>query len=365
MRTTEKLYLSKIKTDFGDVMGLNMKCPVCGNEKKSLSVSKYDCDVCGFKNAYIRCFATVSDYNNWKQGVKKAETEWKIKRKSHMISSVRFWIGNSTIAYLNYDQRNISIVLGNGSIQNENNVISFSSSERNYALLYDNGTVRVFGDDNSFGQKKTDEWRGIKCVLTAPNCTYGVTETGQILFAGSLCNPKIKKWNNIKLLKVSNDNLIGLNYEGKILMENDYDSYNCLKDATAWSGIVDIAVSRDSIIGLTDEGKVLFSGKKNDSRKHVEDWRNIIAIALDNAYAYGLSREGKIYLAGSSKAFLDRGRSRSSQWNSIISISCNNAGIGAVNESGDLLFAGTITGDITKMLKTWDSSIKDRIASIE
>lgn len=345
-------------------MGIGLQCPVCGTERKPLPVNEYDCDICGFKNAYIRYFATTRGYEYWKDLAKKTKTEWKIKRKEQIISSMRFWVGSNTIAFAEINKKCITIILNNGKIQTEEDAIGFSASERNHVVLYDNGTVRVFGDDNSFGQKETGLWRDVQSVLAAPNCTYGVTKNGKVVFAGSLCNRNVLKWNNIRLLRASNESIIGLNKDGKVCMEIDYSSLGATIDAMNWSGIIDIATSRDCIIGLSDKGTVKFAGKKNDARRAVEDWKKISAIALDNAYAYGLTKEGKVLLAGSCKSFLDRGRAQSSQWENIVGISCNQAGIGAVNESGDLLFAGTITGDFSEMNEAWDNIVRDKITAL-
>ena len=342
-------------------MSVKLQCPVCGKYKCPLTVSDYDCDNCGFNNAYVRYFATEKAHKLWLQSIDKAKLERKAKLKSQLASSIGFWLGNDSVVFADKSKNSICIILGNGRMQQEQNAIGFSASERNHAVLYENGAVTVFGEDNSFGQKNTQAWRDIRFVLAAPNCTYGVTKFGGIVYAGSLCNPAVLKWNNVKFLRSSGNSIVGLGSNGNVLVTDDFGTSELVADIRKWNGIVDIVTSRDSALGLSANGRVKFAGKQDDPRKQVESWKNITSIAIDNSFAYGLSNEGVMYVAGTCKAFLDRGRSKASKWNSILCLSSNQAGVGAIAENGDLYFAGTITGDLSKMQETWNTEIKKYI----
>lgn len=342
-------------------MSTILQCPVCGKNKSPLAVSDYDCDNCGFTNAYVRYFATEKGYELWQHSINKAKSEMKTKRRLQMSSSVGFWLGNNAVAFLDKSKKHLSIILNNGKIQHEQNAVGFSASERNHAVLYENGSVKVFGEDNSFSQKNTESWKEIQYVLAAPNCTYGITKSGGIIYAGSLCSPAVLEWKNLKLLRPSNNSIIGLNTNGTVYVANDFGNPEIVADVRKWNGIVDIASARDCIIGLSESGTVKFAGKPDDARRQVEKWENIKAIAVDNAFAYGLSSEGDVYVAGTCKAFLDKGRSKASQWNNILRLSSNQAGISAIGENGELYFAGTIIGDISRIQGTWDAEIKNNI----
>ena len=195
-------------------------------------------------------------------------------------------------------------------------------------------------------------------ILAAPNCTYGVTKKGGIVYTGSLCSPEVLKWNHVKFLRSSGSSIVGLDSNGRVLVTDDFGTSEITADIRKWNGIVDIATSRDSVLGLTVNGSVKFAGKPDDPRKQVESWKNITSIAIDNSFAYGLSNEGVMLVAGTCKAFLDRGRSKASQWNHILCLSSNQAGVGAIAENGEWYFAGTITGDCSKMKETWNTEIK-------
>ena len=345
-------------------MSTENKCPVCGKITESHSASENDCKHCGFSNAFVRWFATEDGYQSWMRQVQTAASGWQKKKKLKTISTIGFWLGNNTIAFSNGTDNHVNIILGTGKIQKESNAIGFSSCERNYAVLYADGTVSVFGDDNSFGQKNTAEWRDVKSVLCAPNCTYGVIGSGEILYAGSPCSSKIMQWKNIKLLRAGNHSIVGLTAEGKVCIDDDFGSADIVKRVRSWKGIKDVMASRDCVIGLSENGTVMFAGKNNDPRKRLESWRNVIAIALDNVYAYGLSEDGSLLVSGACKPFLDRGRKDSSLWKGIIGLSCNQAGIGAISEDGELQFAGTIAGDYAKMKTSWDAEIKNTVSAL-
>lgn len=338
-------------------MSVKLQCPVCGKDKSPLAVSDYDCDNCGFNNAFVRYFATEKVHKLWLQSIDKAKLERKAKFKIQLVSSIDFWIGNNSVVFADKQKKSISIILGNGRTQNERNATAFSSSERNYAVLYENGSIAVFGEDNSYGQKNTESWREIQFVLAAPNCTYGVTKKGGVVYAGSLCSTEVLKWNNVKLLRTSGSSIVGLSSNGKVLVTNDFGSSEIVDDMRKWDGVADIVTSRDSALGLTANGSVKFAGKPDDPRKQVESWKNITSIAIDNSFAYGLSNEGGILVAGTCKAFLDRGRSKVSQWNHILCLSSNQGGVGAISENGELYFAGTITGDLSKMKDAWNAEL--------
>lgn len=327
-----------------------IKCPVCGKEKKQVTLSDFDCDYCGFTNAFVRFFSSKNSYNLWKESVKNAVQNLS-RTKRHSFSESRcLKVGNNAISFRDVSDNKLLIALGNGKVKIENDAIEFDSSERNYAILYKDGTVEVFGDDNELGQKNTDAWSHIRHVVVAPNCTYGVTESGEIVCAGSPADMDILNWKNISTLKSSDNYIVGLCKDGSIVLsENAFPNVH-IEKVSEWRNIKDVVPIRDGIVGLTKEGTVLYLGKLDDPRKECTMWKEIIAIEADNAYVYGLSQAGKVYVAGNCKKLLDKGRKDVGDWENVMIISCNKAGIGAINEAGEFLFAGTITGDKTKII---------------
>lgn len=328
-----------------------IKCPVCGKEKKQISLSEFDCEYCGFNNAFVKQFASEKSYKIWRESVSEAVQNLIRKRRGMLSDSHCLRVGNGTIAFLESEKNKIYIALSSGKVQIEDDAVEFDSSERNYAVVYKNGKVKVFGNDNEFGQKNTETWTDINYVLTVPNCTYGVTRKGTIVYAGSPADTSILKWSNVRTLKAYEEFVVGIINDGSIVLSENLPMNTELKSAEKWVNIKDVAMFRDGIVGLKNDGTVSFLGKQDDPKKECTSWQNIIAIETDNTYIYGLSKYGKILIAGSCKKILDKGRKDSTLWNNVMLISCNKAGIGAVDEEGKFLFAGTISGDKTKIIE--------------
>lgn len=332
-----------------------IKCPVCGKEKKQISLSEFDCEYCGFNNAFVKQFASDKSYKIWRESVSEAVQNLIRKRRGMLSDSHCLRVGNGTIAFLESEKNKIYIALSSGKVQIEDDAVEFDSSERNYAVVYKNGKVKVFGNDNEFGQKNTETWADINYVLTVPNCTYGVTRKGTIVYAGSSADTSILKWSNVRTLKSYEDVVVGVLNDGSIVLPKKLPMTTECKSAEKWVNIKDVALFRDGIVGLKNDGTVSFLGKQDDPKNECVSWQDIISIEVDNTYIYGLSKNGKILVAGNCKKILDKGRKDSTLWNNIMLISCNKAGIGAVDEKGKFLFAGTISGDKTKIVAACDN----------
>lgn len=336
-------------------------CPVCGKEKKQIPLSEYDCEYCGFSNAFVQFFANKEGYDNWKNTVRAAVEKYKDKKREDLADSKCLVVGSNAVSFLDVNNNIMHIALGNGRVQTEKNALQFSSSERNYAILYKSGSVKVFGDDNEFGQKNTEGWGDIICIATAPNCTYGVTKEGTVVHAGALMDPSILKWKQLKILVSSDEFILGVHSDGKVSLSSQKSAITEVENVKRWTNIKSIALSKTCIIGLLGDGGVKCASKPEDPRHQCETWKNIIAVAVDNTYVYGLTRDGSILVAGSCKSFLDKGRKNASTWKDIVAISCNKSGVGAVSSSGNLYFAGTIAGDEKKVREQWNNSIVQHI----
>ena len=336
-------------------------CPVCGSAKSLMPLSEYDCDACGFANAYVRYFASAQGNRQWLQDVEKAKKEWLKKQKPEPEISASLTAASGAIAWCSANDRKVYIAFGKDVLEEEQDAVGFSSSELNYAVLYSNGKVRVYGEENDFGQKETSGWNDIISVTAAPNCTYGVTSDGQVLTAGIPAVQGIASWIQIRKIECGSSYAAGLRDDGRVILCGTFMGVTKNTLIRNWTNMIDIKIAKDILIGLRSDGTVAFAGKKDDPRAEVKKWQNIAAVAADNAYVYGLTKEGRIVMAGNASRFLDRGRSGAKNWENIISISCNQTGIAAVNKEGDLLFAGTIAGDIEAVRDIWQEHIKKAI----
>ena len=86
-------------------MNSNKRCPVCGSEKNSESLSDNTCKNCGFGNAYIRYFAGKKSYLAWLDTVETARTKWKQLKRINFANSNCFCVGKNFIAYCDHSQK--------------------------------------------------------------------------------------------------------------------------------------------------------------------------------------------------------------------------------------------------------------------
>ena len=338
-----------------------LRCPVCRREKPALALSDFDCNQCGFHNAYLQFFAGTASRSQWETEVRKARAERQTAQRVNYAHLGAFTVGSHCVAFLDPQKGRLSLALGTGQLQVEKNVRGFSSSERNDAVVYTNGTVKVFGTDNSFGQKDTSAWNQIRFVLSAPNCTYGVTHDGAVLIQGAPLSDAVRQWQGIQTLACGAQHIVGLREDGTVYLAGVLPDSAAAAQIKAWRNVIQIATARDCVVGLHRNGTVSFVGKPHDSRGGVQQWQDIVAVACDNSYVYGLTQTGHLCMAGTCKSFLDKGRAKAVEWNKIMAISCNAAGIGAVDNSGNLYFAGTINGDDSRIAALWQEQIQPQM----
>lgn len=332
-------------------------CPVCGRPKGAVSLSEYDCAHCGFQNAYLQAFAGEESRAQWQKAVQAAQKNWLMKQREALARAHRLTVGSHGVAFRMPQEDALYLAQTNGQLQVERQAVGFSSSERNDAVVYADGTVKVLGEDNSYGQRDTGHWTDIQSVLAAPNCTYGVTKTGTVLAQGAPVAPAVGKWQDIQALACGAGHVVGLTKGGAVRLAGTLPE-GAAEAVASWQNVTQIAAARDCVAALHQDGTVSFAGKANDPRNKVTQWRDILSVACDGAYVYGLTRTGTLLLAGSCKAFLDKGRSGAAQWTDLMDLSCNATGVGAVDAAGALHFAGTMAGDVQRMLTVWKENMK-------
>ena len=185
-------------------------CPVCGRPKGAVSLSEYDCAHCGFQNAYLQSFAGEESRAQWQRTVQDAQAAWRGKQRAELARAHRLTVGSHGVALWVPQENALYLALANGQLQVEQQAVQYSATERNSAVRYANGTVKVLGEDNSYGQKDTNPWRDIRFVLAAPNCTYGVTKTGAVLAQGVPVDPTVREWADMQSLACGTRHVVGL-----------------------------------------------------------------------------------------------------------------------------------------------------------
>ncbi len=335
-----------------------LACPVCGTTRNMNETSEYACKNCGFSYAYIPWCAGEKSRNVWLKQVEEAKKRWRLAKQIELAEANCLTVGSDFISFLSPKTQCLYQISGYGELKVENHVVQISSGTQNYAIVYKNGTVKVVGSDNTYGQQNTDTWSDIKFVLAAPNCTYGVNEKGTVYVAGTPIDPAIRTWNNIKKLVCGNTYVAGLQKDGKVLLAGTMPDASAAIQIDKWTQVSDITASNKWCVALHKNNTVSFAGKSTDNRKAVEDWKNLIKLSSDSVYLVALTKQGEILEVGSCRASLDKGRSLAVNWKDVMAISCNQSGIGALCASGELLFAGTISGDIQVIKQVWMEKVK-------
>ena len=243
-------------------------CPVCGAPQSVMK--EYDCGTCGFAAAYIPFFAGEKSWALWQQQAERAREARKPARKQlSLYPAGSLCLDGSCVAFRDGPQKRIYIATGAGMAQRQENAVEFSVGQRNYAVLYADGTVRVFGGENSYGQCDTGDWRGITSVLSGPNCTCGVTKDCSILVRGARAIQGLDRWTGVKKLVCGTNHVVGLRTDGQVLAAGDRER-PFFEKIRSWKHVTDIAAARGCALALRQDGTAVFAGKPGDDREAVE-----------------------------------------------------------------------------------------------
>lgn len=335
---------------------VDVNCPIC---KTVITIDGFNvvaCGKCSFEYAFIRYLSGDNSRKIFQEKINTAKRKYSLSLIERNSNPNRFTLTGDSIAYISADTNTLSIIKDN-NIEHISGVLQYSASERNTAILYEDGKVSVQGD-NSYGQCSTESIKDIICVLCAPNCVYAVNKVGQVTIVGAVIDNKIKKWKNIKTLACGSFHVLGLSKDGTVLIAGDMLDNNMIESVSNWKNVKSIAAATDCGVALFRDGTVGFAGRKNDYRNEVESWEKIVSIGVDSSYVIGITEDGEIKLAGSCKAFLDMGRSAAKEWKNVIAVTCSRSGIAAITEDGSLKIAGNFSGNIDEVCDAWAENVE-------
>ncbi len=335
---------------------VEMKCPICKSVIPIDGHNAAKCGKCGFAYAFIRYAAGDESREILR---KKAETA----RRNYVLSTIeqnntpnRFTLTGDSVAYITANTNTLIIIHDDNAVKTSG-VLQYSASERNTALLREDGRVSVKGD-NSYGQCDVQKLRDIVYISCAPNCLYAVNKEGDVSIVGAVIDNNIKEWKNIKTIACGSFHVLGLTGDNTVMVAGDMLDNNMTETVSKWKNVKSIAAATDCGVALFQDGTVGFAGRQNDSRKEVESWEKIVSVSVDSSYVIGITEEGEIKLAGSCKAFLDMGRSAAKDWKNVIAVTCSRSGIAAVMEDGTLKIAGNFSGNIDKVCDAWAENVE-------
>ncbi len=344
---------------------LNSCCPVCGGERKETAAPEYACAACGFTYAFVGLFAGERSRMLWKSRVDRAKRKRRTDKMRMLSDAKAFVVGNDLAAFCSPDTKKLTVIYGDGTVHEEDNIVQYSVSGRNAAFLYGDGTVRVVGD-NDYGQCRTGGLTEAVYVTCAPDCTYVIKRDGSVSAIGSPADASVRSWSDIRMISCGAYHILGLRRDGRVMAAGEALDQSVRSVIEGWEKVQSIAAANDCSMALFADGRVAFAGRReNDPRREVGGWEDIVSIGVDSSYAAGLTKNGTVRLAGSCKKDLDMGRSTVSGWENMMAVSCGRTGIGGITEEGELLLTGSFAGDnIKTMKKIWAEKLKKSLAQL-
>ena len=336
---------------------VDMNCPICKTVIPIDGPNVVACGKCSFEYAFIRYISGDNSRKLFQDKINTAKRKYSLSLIERNNNQNRFTLTGDSVAYISADTNTLSIFKGDKNIESISGVAQYSASERNTAILFEDGKVSVQGD-NSYGQCSTEELNDIVCILCAPNCVYAVNRDGQVSIVGAVIDNKIKKWKNIMTLACGSFHVLGLSMDGTVKIAGDMLDNNMIETVSHWKNVKSIAAATDCGVALFKDGTVGFAGRKNDSRNEVESWKKIVSVSVDSSYVIGITEDRKIKMAGSCKAFLDMGRSAAKNWKNVIAVTCGRSGIAAITDDGNLKIAGNFSGNIDEVSEVWAEHVE-------
>ncbi len=330
---------------------VEMRCPICKTDLKKNGLTVISCGKCNFEYALIRYIAGDNSRKLFQEKIESAKRKYLLSAIEQNNAPSRFILTGDSVAYIS-DNNILSIIKSDNSVESISGVLQYSASERNSAILYENGKLSVKGD-NSYGQCDVQGEKDIVYVLCAPNCVYTVNKAGDITVTGAVLDNSIKNWKNIKSLVCGSYHVMGLTKDNSVMIAGDMLDSSMIDVVSKWKNVRSIAAATDCGIALFKDGTVGFAGRKDDPRKDVGSWRNIVSVSVDSSYVVGITDKGEVKLSGSCKAFLDMGRSSAKDWKNVVAVTCSRSGIAAILEDGILKIAGNFSGNIEEICKVW------------
>lgn len=335
----------------------DMNCPICKAIMPIDGLNVVSCGKCNFEYAFIRYMAGDASRKLFKNKVEAAKCKYLLSLIEQNNAPNRFTLTGSSVAYISADTNTLSILKDDNNIERMPGVLQYSASERNTAILRENGKISVEGD-NSYGQCNAQGLKDIVYVLCAPNCVYAVNKAGEVSIVGAVIDDSIKNWKNIKTLAYGSFHVLGLTTDNTVKIAGDMLENNMIEVVSNWKNVKSIAAATDCGVALFKDGTVGFAGRKNDPRTEAESWEKIVSVSVDSSYVIGITEEGGIKMAGTCKSFLDMGRSSAKEWKNVIAVTCSRSGIAAVLADGTLKIAGNFSGDIDKICEAWDKQVE-------
>ena len=333
---------------------INKKCPVCGQVQGS-NKNSITCKQCGFEYAFIKYSASDKTFRVWQQNVQENK-----KRNSPDLETMEIFLSGDSLACMNYESKELYIFRDGEEVQHEQNVISYSLNDRNSAILYADGKLRMSGD-NSYGQYEMEKFTDVKKVVCGPNSSYAIKNNGTVQISGLVLTHEIETWTDIENLVCGSYHILVLTKNHTVKIAGDNINPIIADKISKWKHVKAVCATTDASVALFEDGTVSFAGREKDLRADVEGWRDIVSIAIESAYTVGVTKNGQVRLAGFCKPFFDiMNRSTAAEWKNVTKITTGKSSIAALFQDGTVKIVGNFSGDIEEIYNNWKKNISYR-----
>ena len=207
---------------------------------------------------------------------------------------------------------NFSVIAENRKLQKYKDIFNLTNSHT--VAIKADGTAVAAGekDDYKPGAINVGGWKNLKKIYTSHYATLGVTYDGMVLMEGHYQSYEAaKNWRNIVKLDFGKTPLIaGLKSDGRAICSGTYFDYSAVPE---WTDLVDIACTLDNVFGLKKDGTVVSALK---SFPETANWTDIVQIACGGEHIIGLKKDGTVVAEGNN----NDGQCNVEDWKNVIAV---------------------------------------------
>lgn len=203
-----------------------------------------------------------------------------------------------------------------------------------YAILGEDGTVKLYGDSWTTGEP---DWTGITQIAVGKTpVILALKADGTVLGAGRFADGSmdIASWSEVKQIAVGSNHALGLRENGSVLYAGSQKGGST--EVSTWRNIVSVAAGKDTSYGVMQNGIVVAAGDNSYGQCGVSSWENITMVSAGNQHAVALRSDGTVVACGDNSY----GQCNVSLWSDVVFVSAGAYHTVALRSDGTLLACG-------------------------
>lgn len=160
----------------------------------------------------------------------------------------------------------------NETVTKDHKVISVAASFNHTVVLFSDGTVYAFGD-NDEGQLDVTDWTDVVAVYAGVRFTVGLKSNGTVVATGHFMDGRsdVRDWTDVVMLSAGDFHTVALTSDGRILSTGQNAAGQ--RDFDGWSDIVAIGAGCRHTVAITADGKILATGEEDFDQCDVKYYR--------------------------------------------------------------------------------------------